>query len=257
MARARRGETRTANAERFPATNIFSADGPDFAARLVAAEGGGPMREQIIREALKLFAELGYRGTSLRRLASAVGIEAGSLYNHFSSKAELLADMIVFGTRELVDGVEELLGSASEDPVERLRTAIRAHIVFYAIHREQVQALEREVTTLTGEYAKENKRIRTEYERLFRKILEEGIADGSFRPDYPDLVAKGVLRLAWGTAAWFRSGGRYSAEEVADYYALVLVRGIVTPDVYEQRFDASAPAPALSHRAGGRRGAGG
>jgi AcrR family transcriptional regulator len=222
--------------ESAPAAARFAAGGPDFASRLVAAEGGGPTREEIIRAALKLFAEFGYRGTSLRRLASAVGIEAGSLYNHFSSKAELLADMVLFGTRELLLGVGELVAAAPADPVERLRTAIRAHIVFYAIHKEQVQVLEREVMMLTGEYAKENQKVRSEYERLFREILDDGIAKGSFRPDYPDVVTKGILRLAWGTAAWFRSGGRYTAEEVAEVYADIMLRGIVMPHVYEERF---------------------
>lgn len=250
MPRARRpGSTSTVGVvpESSSAASVFVPGGPDFAARFVAAEGGGATREQIIRAALELFAEYGYRGTSLRRLASAVGIEAGSLYNHFASKAELLADMVLFGTRELLLGVGELVAAAPLDPIERLRTAIHAHIVFYAIHREQVQVLEREVQMLTGAYAKENHKVRAEYELLFRQILDEGIEAGCFRPEYPDAMAKGILRLAFGTAAWFRSDGRYSADEVADFYADVLLRGIVTAEVYEERF-AAAPVAVGSRR---------
>ena len=47
-------------------------------------------REIIIVEAAKLFKEKGYKAASMRELASAVGVEAASLYNHIQSKNDLL-----------------------------------------------------------------------------------------------------------------------------------------------------------------------
>ena len=46
-------------------------------------------KEKITKEALTLFAEKGYKGTSVKNIADAVGIKDASLYNHFKSKQEI------------------------------------------------------------------------------------------------------------------------------------------------------------------------
>ena len=51
-------------------------------------------KERIIQEALTLFAEKGYQGTSVKNIADAVGIKDSSLYKHFKSKKEIF-DTIV------------------------------------------------------------------------------------------------------------------------------------------------------------------
>jgi AcrR family transcriptional regulator len=50
-------------------------------------------RDQIIDEALRLFSEHGYAGTSVAKIEAAVGLSpgAGGLYHHFNSKEEVLA----------------------------------------------------------------------------------------------------------------------------------------------------------------------
>ncbi|RAK11738.1 TetR family transcriptional regulator [Halanaerobium saccharolyticum] len=50
-------------------------------------------REKILNEALELFAENGYHGTSMREIAKAVGIKGSSIYNHFSGKEEIFSDL--------------------------------------------------------------------------------------------------------------------------------------------------------------------
>lgn len=46
-------------------------------------------KEQIWREALRLFAFNGYDGVSVKEIASAVGIKDSSIYNHYKSKQEI------------------------------------------------------------------------------------------------------------------------------------------------------------------------
>ncbi|MDR0443119.1 MAG: TetR/AcrR family transcriptional regulator, partial [Treponema sp.] len=53
-----------------------------------------PTKQKILICALNLFCEKGYSETSIRDIALAVGIKAGSLYNHFSSKEEILPIML-------------------------------------------------------------------------------------------------------------------------------------------------------------------
>ena len=47
-------------------------------------------REELAREAARLFAEKGYHGTSIGALAEAMGVQKGSLYAHIEGKQDLL-----------------------------------------------------------------------------------------------------------------------------------------------------------------------
>lgn len=85
-------------------------------------------RRTIIGEAMSLFTRLGYGGTSMRAIASAVGVQAGSLYAHFPrGKQEILFE----GLRDICD---EVLAHVSRpltptmSPREQFETLIRQHV---------------------------------------------------------------------------------------------------------------------------------
>lgn len=204
----------------------FEAAVPDFARRMALAEAASPKREEILRVALRMFADYGYHATSLRRLADAVGIEAGSLYNHIASKSDLLARMLFFAHEELVAGIEQRIAAAPDESEVRLRVAISSHLEFHCMQREQVLVLDREYRVLTGEHAERVRRERVRYEQLFRRIIDDGIARGRFRDHDASLSVKAILRLGPGTAAWFRPDGRASAQEVGALYAALFERGL-------------------------------
>ncbi|MGH7860068.1 MAG: helix-turn-helix domain-containing protein, partial [Candidatus Binatia bacterium] len=51
-------------------------------------------RRQILDAALRLFAERGYGGTSIRDIARAAGVQSASLYSHYPSKEHVLAEIV-------------------------------------------------------------------------------------------------------------------------------------------------------------------
>ena len=71
-------------------------------------------KEKITEEALTLFAEKGYKGTSVKNIADAVGIKDASLYNHFKSKQEIF-DSIVELVSKHISGLSESLGVPQYD----------------------------------------------------------------------------------------------------------------------------------------------
>ena len=100
-------------------------------------------KEKITEEALTLFAEKGYKGTSVKNIADAVGIKDASLYNHFKSKQEIF-DSIVELIMTHISGLSETLGMPQDDkqdePVlgffekmglEDLKELSRKSFVFY------------------------------------------------------------------------------------------------------------------------------
>jgi AcrR family transcriptional regulator len=63
----------------------------------------GPKTLEAIRKAgLRLIFEHGYEAMSLRHLAAEVGIQVGSLYNHISTKQQLLFDLVQDHINELL-----------------------------------------------------------------------------------------------------------------------------------------------------------
>ena len=79
-------------------------------------------KERIVDEALTLFSIKGYKGTSVKQIANAVGIKDSSLYKHFKSKQEIL-DTIVVMLREHIDHMAETFGLPSDDDVEQAALA--------------------------------------------------------------------------------------------------------------------------------------
>jgi len=55
---------------------------------------GSKTKEKILKHALKLFATKGYKATTVRDIAGAVGIKQSALYNHFKNKDEILETLI-------------------------------------------------------------------------------------------------------------------------------------------------------------------
>lgn len=72
-------------------------------------------KEKILYEALTLFSEKGYKGTSVKDIADAVGIKDSSLYKHYKSKQEIL-DMIMASIEEHIGEMSAGFGiPAAED----------------------------------------------------------------------------------------------------------------------------------------------
>lgn len=91
----------------------------------------GDTRQELLDEALRLFAEKGYAGTSIREIAEGVGVRDSAIYSHFSSKRELLDSLVAESGPHLLDRLgldfdrlsERPPGEALPDLLERLLEA--------------------------------------------------------------------------------------------------------------------------------------
>src|SRR5437868_513894 len=91
--------------------------------------------EARIREvATELFYERGYHATSMRDIAAEVGIKAGSLYNHFPGKQDILFRICFDTAKQLHDGLEPRLAGV-EGTEAQLRAFISWHVEFHATYR--------------------------------------------------------------------------------------------------------------------------
>jgi AcrR family transcriptional regulator len=185
---------------------------------------------RILRAAIELFATKGYAATSVRDIASVVGIEAASVYNHMASKEQLLLTIISESTRDGMQCIRDALVGAGDSATERLAAATRAHVVYHCRHRQTAQIGWAELRSLQTENRDTVTVIRDEYEQVFRTILDEGIARGELMDTNVTLATNGILALGSRAAVWYREDGALTPEEIGDYFAEFVIRALRADD---------------------------
>src|SRR4051794_24191047 len=93
-------------------------------------ERAGGTRRQILDQAARLLRTNGYASTSLRDIAAATGMKAGSLYYHFASKEALAETVMVEGIEIVRAAVQQALAAQppGSDPLADIEVGIRAHL---------------------------------------------------------------------------------------------------------------------------------
>src|SRR6266567_6903402 len=87
-------------------------------------------RNELTRQAARLFGEKGYHGTSIGDLAEAMGVQKGSLYAHIESKEDLLWDVARDGAAAFHAALDSVPEHATA--TEKIRLALRAHLAVVA-----------------------------------------------------------------------------------------------------------------------------
>ena len=186
-------------------------------------------RSELTREAARLFAERGYHGTSIGDLASAMGVQKGSLYAHISSKQDLLYETMRAGAdafHAALDGVPD-----GAPVTERIRLALRAHLRVVSEQLDVATVFVREWRYLEGERRDEIVAERRRYEERFRALFREGRELGELRTDLDEATAALLALSAANWAYTWLQPGR-DTDELADrFYALLVdgMRGYATP----------------------------
>ncbi|MEU6135175.1 TetR family transcriptional regulator [Nocardioides sp. NPDC047086] len=183
----------------------------------------------VYEAALTAFADRGYFGTSLKDIANAVGLQAPSLYNHISSKADLLSE-IVLDTLSTVFADFEAAVAAHDNPVDQLREATYVYALHHATHRRETMVVNQDARHLEGKSLEQAQDMRRTHERDFRRLIADGIKDGYFQHPSPKLASFAIREMCVSVARWFHDQGDLKPEDVARTYASQALRVVgVTP----------------------------
>jgi len=176
----------------------------------------------------ELFAQKGYRATTVREIADAAGILSGSLYHHFDSK-ESIGDEILSGFMDEIMTDYRAAVDAGGGPRAVLEQIVRSTSGTLARHRAALAMLQNDWS-----YFAQQPRfayLRTalhEIERIWVGQLEQGIETGAFRADLdPRLTYRLMRDVLWIPAQWRRTG--YSTDQVVDAFLRLLFDGITRP----------------------------
>lgn len=194
----------------------------------MAVEPAQSTEARIQREATELFYERGYHATSMRDIAARVGIKAGSLYNHFPGKQDLLLRVSLEATRELYAGAVSRLDGI-EDVEAALRAYIHWHVEFHATHRLECRVADTELRALDEEGRRAVIELRDAHEELCTDLLRRGARERGWRVANERVVSIAVQTLCTEVDRWFREDGPLPASEVGRIYADLIVNGLEGP----------------------------
>jgi len=191
-----------------------------------AATGAPAVRPDIIAAATRVFSERGYHAASMSEIADEVGIRKPSLYHHVRKKEDLLFAIHEQLIDELTAETEQAI-AAVQDPTEKLAASLRVALGFVSRNKDAVTVFLQERRELRGRRWGELVAKRDAYEHLIQDAIAEGTRVGAFVDVNPAIASKAVLAMAnWGYT-WFDPEGPMSADEVADVFAGIAIRGLV------------------------------
>jgi TetR/AcrR family transcriptional regulator, cholesterol catabolism regulator len=182
-------------------------------------------KDQIRFKAQVMFRERGYAETSMRDLADSLGIEAASLYNHVTSKEEILQS-ICFGMAESFFKAIDAIMESQIPSREKLKAAIHAHLAVITENADASAVFQNEWRHMHEPFLTEFKHMRRRYEQCFRMIIEEGIMDGTFRDMDSRLAARIILSGTNWTYESYRSATVNTLKKVNDQITEMLIAGI-------------------------------
>jgi AcrR family transcriptional regulator len=186
-------------------------------------------RDELTRQAARLFAERGFHGTSMGDLAEALGVQKGSLYSLTGSKQELLFQTMREGASAFHAALDAIPEEASA--VERIRHALRGHLRVVSEQLDVATVFTREWRYLEDAYRAEILAERRRYEERWRAIFQEGVESGDLRTDV-DVGAAALLVLSAANWAYTWLAPGRDTDELADRFTALLVdgvRGYATP----------------------------
>ncbi|QSR26636.1 TetR family transcriptional regulator [Nocardioides aromaticivorans] len=197
------------------------------AASTPESNGTPTRREQLLAIAAELFAEKGFRNTTVRDIADAAGILSGSLYHHFDSKESMVDELLVPFQEELFGKYDEILASG-DDARTKLERAVRVSFEAIDQHPHEVAIFQNDADHLGtferfGYLADRN----TQSRQVWVTLIEEGVRTGVLRPDLDVTLTYRFIRdTVWVAVRWYRPGRGLSHTAVADQYVRILLDGI-------------------------------
>ena len=189
-------------------------------------------RDELLKLAATMFAERGLKATTVRDIADSAGILSGSLYHHFKSKEQMVEEVLKDFLDWLFERYQQIL-AAESTPLDRLKGLFMASFEAIEHRHAQVVIYQDEAKRLSDlpQFGFVDDRNR-EQRKMWIDLLEEGIADGSFRPDLDvDLVYRFIRDTTWVSVRWYQPGGPLTAEEVGRQYLAIVLGGITKEGV--------------------------
>jgi AcrR family transcriptional regulator len=184
-------------------------------------------RREIVEAAAHLFRKNGYASTSFNDIAEALGTDRATIYYYVASKRELLLEAVRDAVANVSNGALEIRKS-NDPPADKLRKLILSLLTSYAENYPNQFVYIQEGMAVNKEQDAHLFKLGKLYERCVVEVIEEGMADGSFRRGGdPKVIMYGLLGALNWTHRWMNPRGRLSAQEIARTFSMLFLEGLL------------------------------
>lgn len=192
-----------------------------------AAEAAG--RQRILDEAAGLFVRQGFDATSLRHIASACGMQPGSLYYHFASKNELLETVLGRGMAVMVEAFEAAAqATAVGDANSRIGAHVRAHLAALFENGPYTAAHVLTFRTAPPDVHDAIVPHRDAYEAMWTGLLQSLIDSGKINPSTPVGLSRLTLFGAMNTTVEWFDLERGNLDQLAEVITNQFLNGVTS-----------------------------
>lgn len=181
-------------------------------------------RDAVIRAAAREFNRKGYHNTSLDDIAARLEVTKPTVYYYVTSKEQLLFQCFVAGV--------ERIRAAFRD-VRRLELPARERLNAVLRHYGEAVASEfgwcmvrAEEQDLSPAMSRHIKALKSEIDHGIRRLIREGVADGSIQPCDPKMTAFALAGALNWIAHWYREDQSLSGAQIADAFVTIFEGGL-------------------------------
>ncbi|NNE29865.1 MAG: TetR/AcrR family transcriptional regulator [Saprospiraceae bacterium] len=181
-------------------------------------------KDLIFKEAAGLFQSQGYVGTSMRDLATKVGLKPSSFYSHIKSKHEILETICNQSAARFLSGLEQIKNSI-DDPFDQWIATVDLHISIAFENPSAITVFNDEWRHLEGDSLTYFLSQRKIYQQGVVGVIKSAILSGKMRDLDPNLVFNTMI----GATRWLHfisSPGKASAERIAGQVQELLLSGL-------------------------------
>jgi AcrR family transcriptional regulator len=183
-------------------------------------------KQEILRSAAAVLAEKGYQGTTMEEIAAKLLMTKGSMYYYFKNKDDLLYQCHLMIMEICIDGIEKVVTS-DRNPIEKLRSAIKEHILLATSEKSMFIVLGKPNHNFTEEQLQEVVELRKSYSKYFDRIIHEGMDKQVFVHVDVRMVRLIILGALNWIQDWYDQNGSQSAEEISEAYAAYLLKMVM------------------------------
>ena len=180
-------------------------------------------RHEIFGASVHLFLDKGFRETSMREIAEAAQVGKSTLYDYFNTKDEILLWGVEDQILDLTSAAQEIVNQPVS-AIERLQQVMKIHLDYLIDNKEFYLKLSFEVQRLALESQQRIQVKRHAYQDMIRRLIDNGIQEGSFRPVNALLVSRTLITAL--TPAVYTSRPTGTPQEMLDEAFDIIMKGI-------------------------------
>lgn len=182
-------------------------DGPNSRSNGASVpRSGKDTRQLILDAAAEVLSRTGYAGTKLADIAEIAGIKTPAIYRHFSSREDLVDEVMTVGHLRFIEHVTSIIDALPPEatPLDRVLAAVAGHLEVILAISHYAAASTRNMSQVPDHIRERQQELRRQYGAIWRRHLSEAAEAGQLQPGLNLHAAQGLIigALSWSNEWW-------------------------------------------------------